>query len=242
MRLRTLWLAGYKNLRDVRVTFDSDHAVSVIVGHNGTGKSNLLEALTEIFRDLDLADPPGFEYSLAYECRGRVVEIDAKPSARQRLRVRVDGIRVSQAQLRGEAGPRYLPDFVFGYYSGPSNRLQRHFQKHQDNFNKALREGGERPLRRLFYAQPTHSQFVLLAFFLDNDPAVGAFLRNYLRILNLESVLFVLREPPWSSPRGDPRFWNARGVVAELLDELHSLALAPMRRIDTTLRGHSGTS
>lgn len=235
MRLRSLWLAGYKNLRDVAITFSADHAVSVVVGHNGTGKSNLLEALTEIFRDLDLGEPPTLQYRLIYECKGQVVEIEADPAAKQRLQARVDGKRISQARLRGEAGSRYLPDFVFGYYSGPSTRLQRHFEKHREIFNRALREGGQRPLRRLFYAQPAHSQFVLLAFFLDDDPSVSKFLRDYLRIDALESVLFVLREPPWSSSRGDPRFWNARGVVAELLGQLYSLVLAPMRRIDLTL-------
>ncbi len=38
-----------------------------------------------------------------------------------------------------------------------------------------------------------------------------------------------MREPPWKSKEGDPRFWNARGVVRRFLNELYSLALAPVR-------------
>ena len=41
-------------------------------------------------------------------------------------------------------------------------------------------------------------------------------------------MLFVLREPPWKSREGDPRFWNAKGVVASFLDRLYDIALAPI--------------
>ncbi|MFG2099682.1 AAA family ATPase [Micromonospora echinaurantiaca] len=229
MRLLRLGLKEFKNLRDFAIEFDPGHAVSVIVGRNGTGKSNLLESLSIIFRDLDLGEPTPFQYSLDYECRGHKVSIRADPTARARRRITIDGRRASLSVLQGKEGVRLLPDFVFGYYSGPTNRLEQHFSRHHNIFNKALRDGDDRPLRRLFYAQPTHSQFVLLAFFLDDDPAVTEFLKEYLRIESLESVLFILREPPWSSNSGNARFWNARGAVADLLDHLYDLSLAPMR-------------
>ena len=44
----------------------------------------------------------------------------------------------------------------------------------------------------------------------------------------VESVLFVLREPPWASKGGDPRFWNARGLVQRFLDRLMKVSLAPI--------------
>jgi len=48
-----------------------------------------------------------------------------------------------------------------------------------------------------------------------------------------------MKEPRWESPEGDPRFWNARGVVQRFLDKLYEVALAPMRfeqRISRSLR------
>lgn len=205
----------------------------MVVGRNGTGKSNLLEALTIIFRDLDLGQAPPFDFDIEYECRGSDIRIVARRDGSPRLRTTVDGRRVTQRVLRGENGPRYLPDFVFGYYSGPSNRLKAHFERHQDQFSRALRDGSSKPLRRLFYAQPMHSQFVLLAFFLDATQ--HEFLREYLRIESFESMLFVLQSPYWANRRqyraeGDTRFWNARGAVAALLDELYKSALAPFRQ------------
>jgi ABC-type multidrug transport system ATPase subunit len=38
-----------------------------------------------------------------------------------------------------------------------------------------------------------------------------------------------MRQPLWKSKEGDKRFWNARGVVGDLLARLYEIALAPMR-------------
>ena len=62
MRIDRLYLPNYRNLIDFEVDFDQTSVRQVIVGRNGVGKSNLLEALTWIFRDLDLEDESGFAY------------------------------------------------------------------------------------------------------------------------------------------------------------------------------------
>src|SRR5262249_16148642 len=143
-------------------------------------------------------------------------------------------------------GQRYLPNYVFGYYSGPSNRMEEHFEKHQERFYRDLLDGRDQALRPLFYARPIHSQFVLLAFFLKQEEETRQFLRYNLFIEELDSVLFVMNEPPWKSSHGDERFWKARGTVSHFLDRLYGLALAPLRlkqRVSTgfrklTLREH----
>ena len=56
----------------------------------------------------------------------------------------------------------YLPKYVFGYYSGPSNRLEEHFELHQQRFYRALADGDEHAARPLLYVRHVHSQFVLL--------------------------------------------------------------------------------
>lgn len=56
----------FKNLQDVVVDFDKNHLMTVVVGRNGSGKSNILEALVAIFRNLDLGEKPPFSYYLTY--------------------------------------------------------------------------------------------------------------------------------------------------------------------------------
>lgn len=44
MRLTSLYIGQYKNLRDFSLSFDGGSFIDVFVGKNGTGKSNLFEA------------------------------------------------------------------------------------------------------------------------------------------------------------------------------------------------------
>lgn len=230
MRLDKLTIRRFKNLRDFSIDFDEKSLTTVLVGGNGTGKSNLIEALVIIFRDLDLGESPTFAYKLSYICREQRIEIDADPErAGGRVKVSVDGGDIPSRDLIKAKGRPYLPNYVFGYYSGPSNRLELHFEKHQQRFYQALLRGDDQPLRTLFYARSVHSQFVLLSFFSGHDSGTAQFLLDYLGIEGLESVLFVMKKPPWKSPEGDSRFWNARGVVQPFLSKLYSVALAPLR-------------
>ena len=144
MRLDTLWIDSFKNLRDFSIDFDEQSLTTVLVGGNGTGKSNLLEALVIIFRDLDLGAPPAFSYQLSYLCRGRRVRIDADPTRQgETIKVAVNDVALPYRRFVQEPERLYLPNYVFGYYSGPSNRLESHFDKHQERFYQALLRGDD---------------------------------------------------------------------------------------------------
>ena len=238
MRIHSLYIKapGFKNLIDFKIDFDEASPMTVLVGRNGTGKSNILEALTIIFRDLDLeVSTPPFSYELDYTCRGYRIIVDADLArTTKKVQFSVDGNTPLTGKTFTENKRVYLPNYVFGYYSGPSNRMQEHFLKHQERFYADLINNTDEkdlPLRPLFFAQHLHSQFVLLAFFLEQDQKAINFLKDQLGIIGLDSVLFVMKQPPWKSRVGDERFWKARGVVARLLDRLYAHSLAPLRHI-----------
>lgn len=264
----------FKNLKDVTIDFDQDHWVTVVIGWNGTGKSNVLEALAIIFRDLIAKKrTPAFAFQLAYRMGAgenlRHVHIDADPDReKDAFLIRVaDAKQIRQNNLshsfldfgddadkspRGEpikltaflnADAEYLPRYVFSYYSGESPRMHEVFRPYLESYDSKLRNGEDPGLKRLFYALPVHSQFVLLAFLIQQSEVVRAFLDDHLGLdpnEGIESVLFVLRQPPWKSKAadGDPRFWNARGVVRDFLSRLYDIALAPVeisRRVSTSI-------
>jgi len=80
MKLRYLKLANYGPLKDVTVLFSASSplnrscSIRFVVGVNGSGKTHLLKALSEIF--LALADwlPPHFPVTLIYELGGGIVD------------------------------------------------------------------------------------------------------------------------------------------------------------------------
>lgn len=261
----------FKNLKNVSIDFDQEHWITVVIGWNGTGKSNVLEAVATIFRDLIQRNRrPAFAFNLEYRISKGAdtihVNIDADPDReRDALIVHVAtdpeakgedslvpliGGGSETSALRGKKlslkaffdfEAKFLPRYVFAYYSGESDRLYQVFRPYLEDFDKRLRRGEDPGLKRLFYAMPVHSQFVLLAFLIQQSDDVREFLSNHLGIdpdEGIESVLFVLREPPWKSQEGDPRFWKAKGVVATFLDRLYDVALAPIdiiRRVPVSL-------
>ncbi|MGY6451958.1 AAA family ATPase [Vibrio parahaemolyticus] len=247
MKLDKLWISEFKNLKDIEIDFDQDELVTVVIGWNGAGKSNVIEALVIIFRDLDLHKPPLFDYKLEYICRGNRIVIDAKKTNNKKEQYNVlvhpEGapekiITDKYTEFFNNKDREYLPSNVFGYYSGPSDRLATHFYEHQRKFREQLLnhkkygyDANTLPLRPLFYAQKVHSNFVLLSFFLRKDEKVTKFLKEKLFIEGLESVLFVLKKPDWKgSSNGDARFWNAGGVVKPFLNRLIDASLAPMTK------------
>lgn len=78
MKIDWLRLENFKNLNDFEVDFSLNTERQVIIGRNGVGKSNILEAIAWIFRDLDLAEESDFEYSIKYKCRNHYVKIVSK--------------------------------------------------------------------------------------------------------------------------------------------------------------------
>lgn len=261
----------FKNLKNISIDFDQEHWITVVIGWNGTGKSNVLEALATIFRDLIQRNRrPSFAFNLEYRISKGTetihVNIDADPDReRDALIVYVatelkakgedslvpligggsetSAFRGKKLSLKAffDFEAKFLPRYVFAYYSGESDRLYHVFRPYLEDFDKRLRRGEDPGLKRLFYAMPVHSQFVLLAFLIQQSDDVREFLSNHLGIdpdEGIESVLFVLREPPWKSQEGDPRFWKAKGVVATFLDRLYDAALAPIdiiRRVPVSL-------
>jgi predicted ATPase len=231
MRLDKLWIKDFKNLKDFEIDFDEDQMTSVLIGHNGMGKSNLIEAIVIIFRDLDLGNHPSFAYELTYICKGYKIQIKADPEKNQnRTSITVDDKNISFSKFAKDPKRTYLPKYVFAYYSGPGNRLEHHFDKHQDKFYKDLLNDIDDSLRPLFYARLIHSQFVLLSYFSFMDEDAKNFLKEYLGIVELESILFVLKKPTWAwrNKKGDKRFWGSVGVVSRFLAELYDCSLAPI--------------
>jgi predicted ATPase len=293
MQLRHLAIPHFRNLRDVVIDFATQLSPTpgaavdavptairshALIGQNGIGKSNLIEALITIFRDVDLDRDAALDYTLEYEMRDRTVRIQSDIAKQKRPFVWVDRKSESQGYLLKNR--ELLPSHIFAYYSGRNERIEALFQEHQRRFNQRqeittdevlpekllenftaseadireleeakrrrearMKQAGDDRLRRLFYCRGGHSQLVLLACLLSDDPVFQKVLKN-LHIESLESALFVLKEPHRLREKrrggkfdenelneGDPRFWYARGnVVSEFLDKLWHVAWAPIEQ------------
>ncbi|HWD86789.1 MAG TPA: AAA family ATPase [Mucilaginibacter sp.] len=250
MRIDTVYIKQFKNLKDFQIELNDQEMKTILLGQNATGKSNFMEALVLIFKYLDLEkDIPQtleLEYRIDYICRNQNVRAEylnkktsfhfwEKTKNEQTLVIEnkaTDAITKTEFYRNKD---KYLPKYVFSYYSGVSNRLQDHFNEHQRKFYNTIKSKNYKnfeidSLRRLFYVQAVHSHFVLMAYYcFEAQESVSIqFLRDVLGIEELESILFVLRKPRWNNKEGDKRFFGAEGMVKDFLDKLWDLSVAPI--------------
>jgi len=109
-RLVSLWLEDFKNLKNYKADFNSAHGLDIILGWNGTGKSNLFESLVIIFRDLHYwweknqwPDEPMAGYRLLYEIENHLLEVKWNPKQMKRPEVTRAAITKEGAETPGFA-------------------------------------------------------------------------------------------------------------------------------------------
>jgi hypothetical protein len=186
LRIDQIAIRNFKNLDDTIIEFDTSRMETVLIGQNGTGKSNVIEAIATIFRDLE--DPrreTSFAYKIAYQCKGSLINIDHRHGDTASSAAHINGQPISMGLIKNRES-KYLPNHVFGYYSGTSERLQAIFDPPQRRYyDAAITPGADEKLdprqselRRLFYVRERYGALALLTYFAFSDADTGAFLRE----------------------------------------------------------------
>ncbi|MEK6638185.1 MAG: AAA family ATPase [Pseudomonadota bacterium] len=221
MRLLRVYIDGYRNLKNVTVNFDEDSLTTVVIGENGSGKSNLIEAIVEVFRAHDLGEQAKikFTYDFFYRLGGYDVRLSNRDDSTEippefvvpTPPVVPAGIirtlwRKFIDSRRNRIRSFHLPDLIFGYYSGSGRKLEKLFDGHQARYygviNKAASEEeyeNARVARRLFYCRPVHGVFGLLAYLAKPGQNADAktLLTQKLGITGFHSALAHFKEPSW---------------------------------------------
>src|SRR6266853_4754239 len=119
MRLQHLRVRNYKNLRNCEITFESPDLLNAVIGINGSGKSNLIEAILHILIGVYFKQAPPFDFGFEFEAQGRNVSLNGEHGS---VSVLVDGERKPPEffaeRLRDDAAQVYFPELTFVYYSG----------------------------------------------------------------------------------------------------------------------------
>lgn len=237
MRLDKVYIDGFKNLNNCTADFDEDRLATVLIGQNGCGKSNLIEAIVDVFRYVDLdRGVPRFKYEVDYRLDGkhlRLSNLSGKPT------ITCEGKSVSRKAFDANK-QEYFPDLVFGYYSGGSRRLESLFDSHQRKYYDVIRKSDDADLcrsalkdRRLFYCRPIHGNFALLSSFAHPNTAVRALLKTKVGITGFNSMLVVFRQP-WYSKQSSKvavsahELWQATGFPGATARDVRTMAFHPI--------------
>jgi len=235
MRLDRVFINGFKNLSNVEADFDEGKLTTVIIGENGAGKSNLLEALVDIFRAIDMDRArPRYTYEIDYRIDGHSVRLSNRSGGHQ---VIVDSKVLTKTEFKRQKA-QYFPDLIFGYYSGGSRRLEKLFDGHQRSYYDDIKLSDDLEVfrqanqnRRLFYCRPIHGVFALLSLFAFPDDAVIRLLKEKLGITGFHSSLALFREPWFAAGKKveSSDLWGARGPAGRCARAIRDASFHPMR-------------
>ncbi|MFL0183009.1 ATP-dependent nuclease, partial [Tenacibaculum maritimum] len=186
MRIQELYISGYKNLN---LTLEHNSEAIAIIGNNGSGKSNLLEALSIIFKNLysEVNNTP-FNYRIVYKTStNQIIEI-SKNNAQ--LQYKVNGtIQVSIKE--------YLPKKMVAIYSGEEDRLWRkcfspfYFEFIRD-INKTAREGimSYNHMPQMLFLNKYYWHISLLTLILSETEENKRFVKDVLHINEVNKIKF----------------------------------------------------
>lgn len=213
MKIKYLYIGGYKNLQKVEFFFEEGSTVNAIIGNNGSGKSNVLEALTIIFAAKYNYEPVSFTFDIIYainDCEYRISNREGniflkgnKPVARKDF-------------------PKCLPRGLFLYYCGETDRLRNMALSYVDKaFDKALKTENEVAIKYITYAGLREFPPAMLA----NAVYKNRTFERVCDLIGIESigapVVFHFRRPvTWGKSAPADTFWNARGAVATIIGKL----------------------
>ncbi|HIA54403.1 MAG TPA: ATP-binding protein [Candidatus Melainabacteria bacterium] len=222
MRLKSIYIGQYKNLKDFTLSFDGTSFIDVFVGKNGTGKSNFFEVLLEIFQHLyeygKGVEEPNFEYGIRFEIEGKETEVTWDCT-----KLRVNG------RERKTIGRTPLPDNVLIYYSGHNDTVRRLVDKYEDAFRKRIKKASFDESRSFIGIGHEYKELLLSLLLMQKvDNKARKFVSRKLGIKAVSrEVKLILQRPSYAGSSAFDiedtevdRYWKPEGVTKTFLDRL----------------------
>lgn len=183
MKIKKLQIKNYKNL-DANLVHNSD--LIAFIGNNGSGKSNLLEAISHIFRSLYVTKyKVNFDYLIEYET-----------SKKNKVRIEKTGkdIKFYLDEKPVSEISNYLPQKIVAIYSGEETRLYDDcfgpfYLEFVNNINKAQLQGTEySELPKMLFLNKFYWNIALLSLLVSDSPDNKKFIETVLRIKDLSKI------------------------------------------------------
>lgn len=199
MKITRLKIENYKNLEDVEIDFSHSNGKTLIIGNNGTGKSNLIEILSAIFYALYHKAKnvfPNFKFTIEYD----IGSISSYPrqypygyGANKISICNANGgieLKANGKVVKVDEWEQFLPKRVVSVYSGEEKRLwQDYYFKAYDDFNKQyIKQDRTIEYQKMVYINKYYWDLILSL--LASSDLVGhkEFLKEQLNIDSVEGI------------------------------------------------------
>ena len=193
MRLKKLCIDGFKNLNNFELDFTDKDGITVLIGNNGSGKSNVLEAISAIFTGLYKLGIPARQPYFKYEIEYSVNDKNIKISKNNAYIFNVDDEILKIQKFKNKL-IEYLPHNVIASYSGEETRLwDKYYSYLHKDFKDEMNSNGllSVPAKKLFNVGGLYwNEALLVLLLLSEENDTHYFIKEKLKIEHIDEIIF----------------------------------------------------
>jgi len=168
---------GHKNLVDFKLDFTTQDGLTILIGNNGSGKSNLLEAISLIFyklynNDLNSLD---FKFLIEYEKNNKNIKINNI----RNLKFRIDNIETTKDIFYTSLNDN-TPDKIFTIYSGEELRLweECYYTPYKNYYIDVIRNNASLDSLKMNYINKYFWDIAILLLFIKDENKISTILNG----------------------------------------------------------------
>ena len=184
VKLKSLYIQKYKNLAPITINFESGNGLTMLVGNNGSGKSNVLEAISGIFHDL-FKGKDSRKIKCDYKLQYTLNEINCVIEQTNGF-LRCYGPKFKRREYFIEEN---APHNIIGLYSGEENRLWTSFyETYYKSYIKRIKTNRHQERMRLMLINKYYWNVALLTLLLSSNETLKPFIENDLGITSISTI------------------------------------------------------
>ena len=184
VKLKSLYIEKYKNLSPLTIDFEAGNGLTMLVGNNGSGKSNVLEAISGIFHDIFKGKDSRkikCDYKLVYTLN----EVNCKIERTDGF-LRCYGPKFKRREYFIEEN---APNNIIGLYSGEEDRLWTSFyESYYKAYIKRIKTNQHQERMRLMLINKYYWNVALLTLLLSKNETLKPFIENDLSITSIAKI------------------------------------------------------
>ena len=184
MKLESVYIEKYKNLSPLTIDFELGNGLTMLVGNNGSGKSNVLEAISGIFHDL-FKGKDSRKIKCDYKLQYTLNEINCVIEQTNGF-LRCYGPKFKRREYFIEEN---APHNIIGLYSGEENRLWTSFyETYYKSYIKRIKTNRHQERMRLMLINKYYWNVALLTLLLSSNETLKPFIENDLGITSISTI------------------------------------------------------
>ncbi|MEH6446019.1 MAG: AAA family ATPase [Oceanospirillaceae bacterium] len=231
MRLKSIYISQYKNLKNFKLSFLEDNFLEVFVGKNGSGKSNFFEALIEVFRhiyefDTTMPHEIYYDYKISYEIFGVTTTIEFNGTSGE--------LKVNDVVLT-KISTTPTPDNILIYYAGQNDTISEVLMAYQSKFLSRVKTAEITESRKFIGINSDYKDILLSLLLLQGDDCpTKKFVIEKLGVANVSDDLKLNIKRPAYAKRttsnkynvqnndAKDKYWKLTGSSKVFLDKLEA--------------------